>query len=104
MIALSRVLVPSQRNSIEPLKVSAIKAGKAPVGWEFLKEFLVRNKSPEGEIPRTKGVKRRQDRAESEAGKRGEECRKETFFFSSKNNSLLYVRGGGKTSQVCLAN
>lgn len=64
-----------------------------------LKEFLVRNKSPEGEVPRTKGVKRGQDRAESKAGKRGER----DFLLFFHKYRLLYVRGGGKTSQVSLA-
>lgn len=40
----------------------------------------MRNKSVKNEVSRTRRVERAQDRAESEAGKREEECQKETFF------------------------
>lgn len=105
MIAFSRVLAPSQGNNTEPLKVSAITAGKAPVGWEYLKEFPVRNKSPRGEVPRTKGVKRGQKTAEGEAGKREGRIPKKRLssFLAQTQLTMCEGRREGKTSQVSLA-
>lgn len=72
VIALSRVLVPSQGSKTEPLTASSFKDGKALVGWGNL-EFLVRDRSPKGQDPSTNFILvkwRGQDGAESEAGKR----------------------------------
>ena len=63
------MLAPSQGNKLSHT-ISVFKIGKALVGWGN-SQFLVRAKSQDADVPRTKeGKWRGQSEAESEAGQR----------------------------------
>lgn len=82
MIPLSRVLVPSHGNTLSHSHDFCLQDREGPDRVGNL--CFVRNKSPEGEVPRTKEVKG----AESEAAKRyGKNAKKRLSSFFCK-----YVR------------